>query len=393
MPALIQLRHFSAASAVRPRAHRRVLACALSAAILACAGAAYAGPEVNTEERVDEAKAQPVVVAGKGSWVVVPIPVANPTIGNGLQAAVLYLHPKAADDVGSPGATSGAVAMATDTGARLLGVFHDGSFAADRYRVSAFAGAATFNLKFYGIGENAILADHPLTYRMSGAIAQVRGEARLPATQHWFAGVTYQFLQSTLTFQTSQLAPGLADLPVDFKSVGVGPHVTFDSRDSNYYPQQGQYFRARWLDYGSRWGGDFDFDKVDVFYNQYLPMGTLSVLALRGRLQSASQSTPFFALPTLDMRGFSQDRYRDNHTLSLSAEFRHKLAPRWGVVGYAEAGRFAPSLHALADGRTIKTVGAGVRWQVTSGRDMNLGLDFAASSDDRAVFIQIGERF
>ena len=65
----------------------------------------------------------------------------------------------------------------------------------------------------------------------------------------------------------------------------------------------------------------------------------------------------------------------------------HKLVPRWGVVGYAEAGRFAPSLHALADG---KTVGADVRWQVISGRDMNLGLDFAASSDDRAVFIQIG---
>jgi outer membrane protein assembly factor BamA len=228
---------------------------------------------------------------------------------------------------------------------------------------------------------------------MSGGVVQVRGEARLPAAEHWFAGLTYQFLQSTLTFKTSELASGLPDLPTHFTNAGLGPHVTFDSRDSNYYPTEGQYLRARWLNYGSQWGGDFAFNKLDAFYNHYLPFGTAAVLAVRGRLQTAGESTPFFALPTLDMRGFSQDRYRDNYTLSATAEFRYKLAPRWGVVGYGEAGRFAPSLHALADGRTIRTVGGGVRWQVTSNRDMNIGLDFAVSSDDRAVFIQIGERF
>jgi len=30
---------------------------------------------------------------------------------------------------------------------------------------------------------------------------------------------------------------------------------------------------------------------------------------------------------------------------------------------------------------------------VTAERDMNVGLDYAVSSDDRAVFIQIAERF
>ena len=116
-------------------------------------------------------------------------------------------------------------------------------------------------------------------------------------------------------------------------------------------------------------------------------------MALRVRLQDASGGTPFFALPTLDMRGFSSDRYRANDTLSLTAEWRHKFTSRWGMVAYAEAGRFAPSLRELADGRTIKTVGSGVRWRVTAERDMNVGVDFAVSSDDRAVFIQIAERF
>jgi hypothetical protein len=50
-------------------------------------------------------------------------------------------------------------------------------------------------------------------------------------------------------------------------------------------------------------------------------------------------------------------------------------------------------VQALKDSRTITTVGAGIRWQATSDRDLNVGLDFAVSTDDRAAFIQIGERF
>ena len=37
--------------------------------------------------------------------------------------------------------------------------------------------------------------------------------------------------------------------------------------------------------------------------------------------------------------------------------------------------------------------GGGVRWQVTAERDMHLGVDFAVSTDDRAIFVQVGEKF
>jgi hypothetical protein len=169
--------------------------------------------------------------------------------------------------------------------------------------------------------------------------------------------------------------------------------VSFDTRDSNYFPRSGQQFRLSWLNFGPTWGGDFSFDKVDAFYNHYLPFGSTSVLGLRVRFQAASDDTPFLFLPTLDMRGFSRDRYRDARTLSFTAEWRHKFSARWGFVAYGEAGRLAPTMSELADARTITTVGGGVRWQVTADRDMHLGIDLAVSSDDQAAFIQIGERF
>ena len=58
-------------------------------------GLAIAQAEQNAEERFDEARAKPTPVGRQGNWIVVPIPVANPTIGNGLQLAALYLHPRA----------------------------------------------------------------------------------------------------------------------------------------------------------------------------------------------------------------------------------------------------------------------------------------------------------
>ena len=370
-----------------------LLLCLAALVLAALSGPARAQVDKNAEERFDEARANPTPIGGRGNWVIVPIPVANPTIGNGLQLAVLYLHPKQPGGESAPGSTSGLVALRTDKGAQVLGGFHDGSFDNDRYRLNAFAGSARFNLKFYGIGEHSPLVDHPVPYEMDGGLAQVRGGVRVPGTEHLYAGLTYQFLQSTLTFKASEISTELPDVPASFHSAALGPQVTWDSRDSNYYPTQGQHARLSWLNYGKRWGGDFEFDKVDAFYNHYLPFGTKSLLALRVRYQGASEGTPFFALPTLDMRGFSADRYRDNHTLSGTAEWRQKLTDRWGVVGYAEAGRFASSMHQLGDGRTIRTVGGGVRWRVTAERDMNIGVDYAVSSDDRAVFIQIAERF
>jgi hypothetical protein len=63
------------------------------------------------------------------------------------------------------------------------------------------------------------------------------------------------------------------------------------------------------------------------------------------------------------------------------------------MIAFAETGRVASSLGKLSEGRAINSVGAGVRWQATADRDMNVGLDFAVSTDDRALFIQIGEKF
>ena len=51
----------------------------------------------------------------QGAWLPVPIPVSNPTVGTGIQAALLYLHPKTSTDSTALNPTSGIMGMYTDS--------------------------------------------------------------------------------------------------------------------------------------------------------------------------------------------------------------------------------------------------------------------------------------
>ena len=93
------------------------------------------------------------------------------------------------------------------------------------------------------------------------------------------------------------------------------------------------------------------------------------------------------------MRGFSSDRYRDQHTISLHSEARYKFLPRWGVIGFYEVGWFNNNSSDLFDDDMVKSIGAGLRWQVTKEQGMNLGVDVAYSSGDYTIYVQVGEGF
>jgi outer membrane protein assembly factor BamA len=75
----------------------------------------------------------------------------------------------------------------------------------------------------------------------------------------------------------------------------------------------------------------YGFRRVDYDVIQHVPVGRDSwVLSLRGRVETTfvddGDAIPFFMLPALGggstLRGFSSWRFRDRHSLLLSAEWR-----------------------------------------------------------------------
>jgi hypothetical protein len=326
----------------------------------------------------------------QGSWVFVPIPVANPTVGNGAQLGALYLHAPSGD---GPPATSGLGLMATDNGTRLVAAFHDQSLRHDRFRLTGFIAGGRLEAQYFGVGTGSIFADHPVKYGFEGEALAVLGLVRVVDDADWFVGLSLQQAAATIRFDVPDVIGALPDLQGKLRIFGGGPQVQYDARDDKTYPTRGEDITFRWFGYQGSWGREPTFRKADADFRLYRSITSDLVGAVRARFQGASDQTPFFALPSMDVRGVSADRYRDYRVISTSAELRYVLAARWGLLAFVDAGRAAATTSELGAAKTIVSYGGAVRWQPSAARRLYLGLNVAFSTDASAVFIQVGETF
>lgn len=352
---------------------------------------AEASSEQRAEEIIEDSQQAAQLRAVEGSWVPVPIPVSNPTVGNGLQVVLMYLHPK--QDADSPHATSGLAAMYTGTDSWFVGGFHDDYFKNDQYRLLLMGGYGVFNLDYYGIGNISFPPNFSLPYEIKGAMGSVKYLVRLPATEYWYGGVQYLYLDSRITFNTSAVSPLLPDVVGNITTAALGGLLTYDSRDDNYYPSRGQYAELKAMDFGSNWGGDYKYEKFIGFYTAYIPLTEQVTLAARTRVEASNGDVPFFNLAYLDLRGFARGRYQNQHSWSLHGEARYKFLPRWGVIAFYETGWVNDDFSQMTSGVKVTSTGAGLRWQPVKDKAINLGLDVAYSTDDKAIYIQIGESY
>lgn len=328
-----------------------------------------------------------------GNLLAVPIPLSNPTLGTGLQLALLYLHPEKENGEAAPNTTTGIGAMYTSSDSKVLGIFHDDYLLQDRLRIKAAIGAGELNLDYFGSGRFPSLEDDPIEYKLSAQLAYVQVLGRVPATENWFVGMRSIFMQSEVEFDLNQFHPDLPELSSELNFSNLSLVVNFDDRDNNYYPTTGRFFQAVIARDDESWGSDFNFTRLTASYNHYIPISDSSVLAMRAYTSEMNGNAPFFLLPSLKMRGFAGGRYQDDAVISAHAEWRHKLNPRWGYIISAEAGRVADSFGDLNRSDSVVSVGAGIRWQITADQPMHLGLDIGFSNGDSAIYLQIGEKF
>jgi outer membrane protein assembly factor BamA len=351
-------------------------------------------------DRVDDVLSEPAESADQarglqgedtGKWLPLAIPLSNPTVGSGLQLGLLYLHPKKGKGADSSNPTSGIGGMYTDTDSKALAVFHDNYFADDRFRLRAVAGQVDMNLKFYGVGDASF--DYSTDFNLDGDAAMVQFSARVPATQSWYLGVRYSLIDADVTFDLSTQFPVLPEISGNTHSSNLALLLTYDSRDSNYYPTDGIFFETVASRDSEDWGSDYNFSRKSANYMQYFQIITNHTLAIKTTLSDVGEGAPFYLQSTLNMRGFAAGRYLDNSSVSLHAEWRYKFQPRWGVVAFTEAGKVAGSFGSLDKKEAIHSYGGGIRWQAIQSKDIHLGIDYAISDDDEAVYFRVGEAY
>jgi len=334
---------------------------------------------------------------GKPSFVAVPLPNSNPTLGTGLGAAgLLFFRPSKADTV-SPSSTVGLGGIYFDTKSWAVAVGGKINLNEDRWRISAAFASADLRYDLYGKGAEASSSEPAAGVRqkMSGGMAQ----AQLRLFGRIYGGLRYvrADVNTALTSSGATLPPGVGENELALRVVALGPVVSFDSRDNQFFPLQGWAVDLRWDSYAGSLGSDASFQKAEANVRAYFPIRDSDVVAAQLYACSVGEQAPFFLQCLYGsagvLRGYPVGKYYDLTMFGAQAEYRWRFRPRWIAVGFAGVGGVAPSFGSYTSQDILPAAGLGIRWVAEPKEKATLRLDYAWGKDRGTFYLSIGEAF
>ncbi len=351
------------------------------------------------ESRTSEAEAADAITSSDSpdkkekKYLVVPVPIVDPTIGNGLALAGLYTFAPDGDAEAAPMQRRSTIAVAagyTNTDSWMVGGGLKLYLDDDRYRAKLGGGYGNLNLKWYGTSSDSIFFDNPADFRTRGWLVDGNVEKRL--AENFYLGVSGRYLRP----EASAKIPidVLPELQLAFSLAAIGLIGEYDTRDNTWYPESGARGIVNFLSYLEALSSDREFASLDATFAYYAKLADSLVLAGQARVATVGDNTPFFMLSTVNLRGFPTGQYMDRTVTQIQAELRWEAWRRLGAVFFAGTGVAAESLDKWGDADRAYGYGAGLRYRVSEVDRMNVGLDVATgSTNDFTVYFRIGEAF
>ena len=306
----------------------------------------------------------------------VPILITEPAVGYGGGGGLVFFQQSLAERARTsqgryrPPNVYGAAGFGTENGTWGTGGGGLVSLADDRWRIRGGGAYVDANLDFFGSGPAS--GDTPFAYSLEGFGIVSTALYRLKRTDGWFA-MNFRFLDLESRFESGPVG---ALLDGERRSSGIGPAFEFDSRDNLFTASRGLLAAAEAMFYGEAIGSDASFQTYRARAFVYVPARTL-VFGTRIDARSASQDTPFYMLPYIQIRGIPAVRYQGRTTALIEEEVRWNVNPRWALTGFYGIGRAWGERLDFEDADAHGAGGAGFRYLLARELGVYSGVDFA----------------
>lgn len=327
----------------------------------------------------------------KYGFLPVIVPITEPAVGYGAAAGLGFLSKPLGEtrpgfDRPSITAVGG---MATENGSWGAVAGDVRYWCKDRLQTQVGLVYASVNLDFHGIGAGGDLADHPQRYNLEPKGGMLHAKYRLGDSRCW-AGLTYAFATTRVSFDAPAGTPGLPDFRRDSDVGGFTPSFTYDSRDNIFTPARGTYVEATAGLFSEALGGDDEFQRARLIGMQFVPLSSKLFLGLRGEVAASFGDAPFYLRPFIYLRGAPIMRYQGEETAQLEAELRWQFWKRFSLVGFVGGGAAWNDFERFDSTQTVVTGGTGFRYELARRYGIHVGLDVAFGPDNTAVYLQIG---
>lgn len=331
------------------------------------------------------------IFGGRAKLAAIPIPSYNESIGWSIGLAVAgYYRVNQADTI-SPESATALFGFYSENKTWVAGAFQKFHLDEDKWRLQFGGVYGEINFQTYAALPDWMGGGTFIDYSSDMTFALVQG-SRL-AWKRLYLGAKYRYMRSKTIFDI--------DLPIDTDLAprsfsGIGAVATWDSRDNVFYPLKGFY-----IDFWTLWnrdglGSDQDYDVYYFEASGFREYRKKHVIAARIHSRFTSGDVPFedeSVFYNIDLRGYTDGRYRADQRHTAQAEYRWNFIKRWYAVGFGGVGWSVDNVSEISWDGILPSVGFGVRWRMLSDPPVAIGFDYAWGKEERAIYFRIGEAF
>jgi hypothetical protein len=325
----------------------------------------------------------------RGNFVAVPIPISNPTLGDGLVGGAAYFYPQSEEKQKTQPASLTALAgMYMSSDSKAIGLAQQSYWRDDKWRFTGAVGAADIRLPLLAPDDSE--SGQNINWKIEGAFLFARLATRIKG--NWYGGALTRLIDAEQSFDTAAEENDF-DTTGDIRSVGAGFYVEYDTRDMPINSYSGRYLKVDALFNETAFGSDATYQSYNSKYSSYHALTGSIVLAWEIQGCHREGDAPLWDACTIKLRGFPATDYLGKSSGSTQAEARWQFSGRWGLVGFGGVGLYSNSFSDVREHKGIPSYGVGVRFSVLKAKRVNLRVDYARSTDSNAVYVSVGEAF
>jgi hypothetical protein len=167
--------------------------------------------------------------------------------------------------------------------------------------------------------------------------------------------------------------------------MALGAQLSYDSRDSIFYPLRGSYLEGT-FHWGDRLlGGDHRYQRLKLDLAHFLGLGGRHVLAVQGLVIVGGGDISLQSMGSLGgnkmMRGMYQYRFVDRNSAAAQLEYRFPLFWRLGGVVFGGLGEVAHDLLGYSFSKLQYAGGTGLRLMLDKAARVNLRVDLGVDAE------------
>jgi len=266
----------------------------------------------------------------------------------------------------------------------------------EAYHLTINAGFSKFPDKFFGVGNQT---SKEMEEDYTSQITRFNITFQKKVRSRMYAGLKYRFEHNKIVAVEKEGLLAKKELlgTKGGTTSGIGLQLSWDSRNTVYYPTSGSLDKFSLTLFEGFLGSDYTFTEFSLDLRKYISLFSSHVLALQAYCSLISGDPPFQMMSLFGgqekMRGYYQGRYRDKQMMAFQMEYRLPAFWRFGLVAFAGWGDVVDKISHFALRNFKYSLGWGIRFALNREERINLRLDFGYGKGSSAVYFTASEAF